>query len=52
MPLSPLADENSGAPALSTSLPLRTGIGLKSQHYRQILENQPPVGFFQSGNPL
>jgi uncharacterized protein (UPF0276 family) len=47
MPLSPLADENSGAPALSTSLPLRAGIGLKSQHYRQILETQPPVGFFE-----
>lgn len=47
MTLSVLADENSGAPALSTSLPLRAGVGLKSQHYRQILETQPQVGFFE-----
>lgn len=47
MTLSVLADENSGAPALSPSLPLRAGIGLKSQHYRQILESQPQVGFFE-----
>ncbi|WP_025167186.1 MNIO family bufferin maturase [Pseudomonas taeanensis] len=47
MTLSLLADENSGAPALSSTLPLRAGIGLKSQHYRQILESQPQVGFFE-----
>lgn len=46
MTFSLLADENSDAPALTT-LPLRAGVGLKSQHYRQILETKPQVGFFE-----
>nr|WP_172147317.1 DUF692 domain-containing protein [Pseudomonas tumuqii] len=36
-----------GAPALSPQLPPRAGIGLKSQHYQQILERNPAVGFFE-----
>ena len=29
------------------TLPLRAGVGLKSAHYRQILETQPDLGFFE-----
>ena len=36
-----------GAPALRPQLPSRAGIGLKSQHYQQILETDPAVGFFE-----
>ncbi|MDX1366528.1 DUF692 domain-containing protein [Pseudomonas sp.] len=36
-----------GAPALWPQLPSRAGIGLKSQHYQQILEANPAVGFFE-----
>ncbi|MDX1724341.1 MAG: DUF692 domain-containing protein [Pseudomonas sp.] len=36
-----------GAPALRPQLPSRAGIGLKSQHYQQILEANPAVGFFE-----
>ena len=36
-----------GAPALRPQLPSRAGIGLKSQHYQQILESNPAVGFFE-----
>jgi hypothetical protein len=36
-----------GAPARRPHLPSRAGIGLKSQHYQQILENNPAVGFFE-----
>lgn len=36
-----------GAPALRPQLPSRAGIGLKSQHYQQILETNPAVGFFE-----
>lgn len=36
-----------GAPARRPQLPSRAGIGLKSQHYQQILEANPAVGFFE-----
>ncbi|WP_375738779.1 DUF692 domain-containing protein [Pseudomonas boanensis] len=35
------------APARHAVLPARAGIGLKSQHYRDIVEGQPDVGFFE-----
>jgi uncharacterized protein len=28
-------------------LPARAGLGLKPQHYREVLETSPPVGFFE-----
>jgi hypothetical protein len=37
----------SSAPAPRPQLPCRAGIGLKSQHYQQILETNPAVGFFE-----
>lgn len=40
-------DEHASAPANRFPLPARAGIGLKSQHYREILENQPDIGFFE-----
>ncbi len=33
--------------AAATTLPVRAGVGLKSNHYRQILETQPDLGFFE-----
>ncbi|WP_394791080.1 DUF692 domain-containing protein [Rhodoferax sp.] len=33
--------------ALPTSLPARSGVGLKSAHYREILETAPDLGFFE-----
>ena len=33
--------------AAEPTLPLRAGVGLKSAHYRQILETQPELGFFE-----
>jgi uncharacterized protein (UPF0276 family) len=38
---------NSTALCSSTSLPLRAGVGLKAQHYRQILDQQPDIGWFE-----
>jgi hypothetical protein len=37
----------SSAPARRPQLPCRAGIGLKPQHYQQILETDPAVGFFE-----
>jgi len=37
----------SSAPALRPGLPCRAGIGLKSQHYQQVLDTSPAVGFFE-----
>ncbi|MFC5698774.1 DUF692 domain-containing protein [Pseudomonas sp. GCM10022186] len=34
-------------PAPAGQLPARAGIGLKSQHYRDILETRPALGFFE-----
>jgi uncharacterized protein (UPF0276 family) len=34
-------------PACAEKLPARAGIGLKSQHYREIIEQQPDIGFFE-----
>ncbi len=33
--------------AANAALPLRAGIGLKPQHYRDVLENGPDIGFFE-----
>jgi hypothetical protein len=35
------------APALDPGLPVRAGLGLKSPHFRDVLETQPDVGFFE-----
>lgn len=42
----PVHDANS-APASRPRLPERAGIGLKSQHYQQVLDANPAVGFFE-----
>jgi uncharacterized protein len=34
-------------PAGADKLPARAGIGLKPQHYREIIEHQPDIGFFE-----
>lgn len=36
-----------GAPAPASSLPSRAGLGLKPQHFRQVLESRPDIGFFE-----
>lgn len=38
-----------GAPAFSQSagLPTRVGLGLKSEHFQQIIETRPDLGFFE-----
>lgn len=43
----PFLDPDSGAPACGGRLPARAGLGLKSQHYREILETQVDLGFFE-----
>lgn len=30
-----------------TTLPLRAGVGLKSEHFQDVLESQPDIGFFE-----
>ncbi|GAB3378295.1 MbnB/TglH/ChrH family RiPP precursor modification enzyme [Azotobacter armeniacus] len=45
LPLSRAA--HGGAPAPAGGLPLRAGLGLKPQHFRQILETPPDIGFFE-----
>jgi uncharacterized protein (UPF0276 family) len=47
MSASPVHDLSLRAPAASARLPSRAGIGLKSQHYQQILDDQPALGFFE-----
>lgn len=47
MTILPQRDEHASAPATHPQLPSRAGIGLKSQHYREILENRPDIGFFE-----
>lgn len=34
-------------PTLPAGLPLHAGIGLKAQHFRSVLDQRPPVGFFE-----
>lgn len=34
-------------PATSDPIPARAGVGLKSRHYRTILENRPDIGWFE-----
>lgn len=36
-----------GAPAPAAGLPRRAGLGLKPQHFREILETSPDIGFFE-----
>ncbi|MDE2601940.1 MAG: DUF692 domain-containing protein [Bradyrhizobium sp.] len=33
--------------ALQTSIPLRAGVGLKAEHYREIVQAAPDIGFFE-----
>jgi uncharacterized protein (UPF0276 family) len=35
------------APSSFGVLPARAGLGLKPQHYREVLETLPPIGFFE-----
>ena len=30
-----------------TTLPPRAGVGLKAEHYREIVETRPDIGFFE-----
>lgn len=46
MTASPVHASNN-APAPGPQLPCRAGISLKSQHYQQILDSSPAVGFFE-----
>ena len=34
-------------PTAAAALPLRAGIGLKPEHFREILETRPTIGFFE-----
>ncbi len=45
----PPAPQRCGAPAFNarTGLPMRAGLGLKPEHFRQILETSPELGFFE-----
>lgn len=36
-----------GAPATTAALPRRAGLGLKPQHFGEILETRPDIGFFE-----
>ncbi|MCY1426295.1 hypothetical protein D9M71_421130 [compost metagenome] len=36
-----------GAPAPRDGLPVRAGLGLKPQHFREILATRPDIGFFE-----
>lgn len=38
-----LASSNDGV----TEIPARAGVGLKAQHYREILDQKPDIGFFE-----
>ncbi|RJG14081.1 DUF692 domain-containing protein [Pseudomonas cavernicola] len=38
---------HSGTPACAASLPARAGLGLKPQHFREILETAADIGFFE-----
>jgi len=43
-----MAPANYGnCPVLASKLPPRAGIGLKPQHFRDVLETRPDVGFFE-----
>lgn len=41
------AADSAGGPPLSTRLPARAGVGLKPEHYRDVLATQPKLGFFE-----
>ena len=43
----PVSTDPMARPAGHTTLPVRAGVGLKSAHYRQILETDPDIGFFE-----
>jgi uncharacterized protein (UPF0276 family) len=36
-----------GPPGVANVLPLRAGVGLKPQHYRDVLASRPDIGFFE-----
>lgn len=36
-----------GASALASSLPARAGVGLKPEHFQEILATEPDIGFFE-----
>ena len=41
------AIKSSGVPGLTAALPWRAGIGLKPQHFREVLDARPDIGFFE-----
>jgi len=43
LPVSP----HCGAPSHDSTLPTRAGVGLKPEHFRQIVETRPDIGFFE-----
>ncbi|MEQ1600561.1 MAG: DUF692 domain-containing protein [Methylophilaceae bacterium] len=47
MPLHTPVSPPRGASTQTTTLPLRAGVGLKPEHFRQIVETWPDLGFFE-----
>ncbi|HCY64410.1 MAG TPA: hypothetical protein DHV59_16605 [Oxalobacteraceae bacterium] len=49
MPTDSSALQRSGAPAFvqASGLPARAGVGLKPEHFRQIVDTWPDIGFFE-----
>lgn len=45
--VTPMAVLQMNANLKTKSVPLRAGVGLKSQHYRSIIETRPDMGFFE-----
>lgn len=45
--LPPLSASRAGHPTRAATLPARVGLGLKPQHYQDILASLPAVGFFE-----
>ena len=42
-----VVDPHVAAPGVGGELPWRAGIGLKPQHFREVLETRPDIGFFE-----
>ena len=42
-----IAAPGAGLPGMAPGLPWRAGIGLKPQHFREVLDTRPDIGFFE-----
>ena len=42
-----IAAPSAGLPGMAPGLPWRAGIGLKPQHFREVLDTRPDIGFFE-----